>query len=172
MKKISFYILLALFLSAVTVGCGDAKTDQRISAAQEKLEAEANRQSGLPNIVNFNMKKTYKMILEECDKQNLILYAYKENVYTGKFLFLGKCIGYPIPFATQYTSPEKPAMSNGYPREFSVPQADPTGLFSPTSAEGTWLQLINETTGKVAPFYCEPKVAVYAYPLPDRLVQQ
>lgn len=68
MKKITAVVaLVALFTLLIGVtGCDDTTTDAE--RAQQKqtnlLLAEANRQIGLPNITNFQQKKTMKMIYE------------------------------------------------------------------------------------------------------------
>jgi hypothetical protein len=90
---------------------------------------------------------------------------------TGKFVFLGQSIGYGIPYATQYTSPQKEdgSVNTHYA---ILPQADPNGLFSPASAEGTWVLLKDPNSNDVKPVYIEPRVIVSPFKLPARLVQQ
>jgi hypothetical protein len=74
-------------------------------------------------------------------------------------------IGYGIPYATQYTNPER--VVNPYTNAITtLPQADPNGLYSPASAEGTWVLCSNPNkSGDVAPVYIEPRIIVSTYPL-------
>lgn len=127
--------------------------------------AEAQRQVGMPNIVNFQQRKLMKMIFELCDQEDLITYAYLKSDYTGKLIFLGKCVGYGIPFSAQFTNPEKIAdrhVNGGY---IALPQADPNGLFMPTSSSATWLIMIDPKTNKPRPVYIEPEIVVSPFPL-------
>ena len=127
---------------------------------------EANAQAGMPNIVNFQERKMMKTILELRDQENLICYAYIIPEMTGKPVFLGKCIGYGLPYATQYTNPEVDIyQTSSSSVHHNLPQADPNGLFMPTSADGTWLLLIDPETEESRPVYCEPKVLVSPFKL-------
>jgi hypothetical protein len=45
-------------------------------------------------------------------------------------------------------------------RVVALPQADPNGLFSPTSAEGTWVMCKDPKGGEVKPVYIEPRIVV------------
>lgn len=40
----------------------------------------------------------------------------------------------------------------------TINQADPNGLFSPASAEGTWILMKDPNGDSVKPVYCEPRV--------------
>ena len=46
-----------------------------------------------------------------------------------------------------------------------VPQADPNGLFSPASADGTWVMCLNPETNQAAPLYVEPRIIVSPFEL-------
>jgi prepilin-type N-terminal cleavage/methylation domain-containing protein len=138
----------------------------KIQAKQtETALAEANRQIGMPNIKSFQQRKLMRMIYELCDQENLICYAYIKSDYQGKLFFIGKCIGFGIPFSAQYTNPMKiadHAHSYGYA---ILPQADPNGLFMPTSSSATWLMMIDPKTNKPRPVYIEPEIVVSPFPL-------
>ena len=47
----------------------------------------------------------------------------------------------------------------------TLPQADPNTLFSPPSAEGTWVLCVNPETNKPTPLYVEPKIIVSPFKL-------
>jgi hypothetical protein len=83
---------------------------------------------------------------------------------TGKLIFVGRSVGYGIPYATEYTNPMKFVGTGA-----TVPQADPNGLFSPTNAEGTWILMVTPK-GDVKPVYFEPRIVVSPFPLtPDTI---
>lgn len=140
------------------------ETNDKLAIQQEQLMQEANAQTGMPAIKNFQERKMMKMILELRDQENLVCYAYIVPEMTGKPVFLGKCIGYGLPYATQYTNPEKTygSYQGGYE---ILPQADPNGLFMPASADGTWLLMIDPDTKEPRPVYIESKVLVSPFKL-------
>ena len=107
-------------------------TEQKQTAKTEKILAEIDRQVDLPNLTNFQQKKLMKQIYELCDREDLICYAYIKSDYQGKLVYIGKCIGFGVPFSAQYTNPEKIAASGHNYGYAVVPQADPNGLCMPT----------------------------------------
>ena len=119
----------------------------------------------MPAIKNFQERKLAKMIFELRDQEDLITYAYLVNL-EGKLIFLGKCLGFGLPYSVQYTNPQKVVYSGGYERGFgSMPQADPNGLFMPEGLSATWLMMYDETTKKARPVYVEPQIIVSPFPL-------
>lgn len=53
------------------------------------------------------------------------------------------------------------------PATEQVRQADPNGLFSPTSADGTWILMADPNGGTaVKPVYVEPRIIVSPFKLP------
>jgi len=143
--------------------------DQEQARQTAQAMSEAQRQVGMPNIVNFQQRKLMKLIYELCDKEDLICYTYIKSDYQGKLFFIGKCIGYGIPFSAQFTNPEKVVHENNYNGGSfgTLPQADPNGLFMPTSSSATWLMMIDPSTNKPRPVYIEPEIVVSPFPLHD-----
>lgn len=78
----------------------------------------------------------------------------------GVLHLLCKSIGFGIPYATQYTNPQKWAATG-----IVLPQADPNGMFSPTSADGTWVLCLNPETKEVSPVLVEPRLIVSSFAL-------
>ena len=144
-------------------------SDKAQAIATEQALTEANNQVGMPNIVNWQQKKTLKMIYELCDQEDLICYAYLKSDYTGELTFLGKCVGYGIPFSAQYTNPEKVKTVDGGEygalNPYTLQQADPNGLFMPTSSSATWVILINPDTNDPQVAYVEPELVVSPFKL-------
>lgn len=169
MKKKSVLGLLligTLSLGSIgLIGC-ERDADNETRNQQEKLIQQANDQVGLPNITNFYEKKMAKKILELRDDSNLVCYAYTQNEMTGKFIYIGKCMGYGLPYSTQYTSPEKRESGTSV----VLPQADPNGLFSSSGTDATWLMMIDDK-GNQKVMYCEPHTVVYQDKLDKRLVE-
>lgn len=166
-----FLILFSVFI-LLFAGCKIQREKPKAEMKQQlrtrQLLAEADRQIGMPNIKNFQQKKIMKMIYEECDKENLICYAYIVAKYSGKLIFLGKCIGYGVPFSAQYTNPMQyfdDPNGNWNAGSIIIPQCDPNGLYMPTSSSATWLLLIDPKTNKPRPVYIEPEIIVSPFPL-------
>jgi hypothetical protein len=169
--RVSFLFILMLLPLAI-FGCDhEPNSDQKQSIRQEALLQNGVDQVGMPNIKNFRELKEAKMILEMRDQESLNTYTYTRNDFTGKFTFVCNSIGYPLPYATQFTSPQKEVwhQNHGYS---IVPQADPNGLYTPASAEGTWVICKDPSSDKVGPSYIEPKVSTFLWKLPASQVQQ
>ena len=179
MKNTLTLTTIAALLTLGLVGCSKPSApsaDAVQSAQQEAILQEGSAQTGMPAIKNFRERKMLKQVLEERDQADFVTYSYLENTvptpvpgYTalgGKLTYIGVSIGYPMPYATQYTSPAKP-YNGGYSSSyygFAMPQADPNGLFSPASADGSWLEL-KTPDGKSRPQYFEPRLVTLTYKL-------
>lgn len=152
MKKKLLGLSLACILgSSLFIGCESTDTVQRRD--QEILLQESNSQTGMPDLSNFAEKKQLKRILELRDDPKLITYTYTQNV-NGKYIYVGKTYGFGIPYATQYTNPTKD-VGNGA----VINNADPNGLFSPSSADATWIMMVG-ANGEPEVRYEEEKITV------------
>ena len=159
MKKVLFVlIIMSAFISCDYKPSAD-EIDQK---KQESLLSEGQRQLGMPAIHNFQEKRLLKQIYELRDNEKIVNFAYLYNEFNGKLVFIGKCIGYGIPYSTQYSNPQKEV--TGYSGFATITQAEPNGLFMPSSSEGTWIMLLDEQ-GKPHPVYIEPKVIVSPFKL-------
>lgn len=164
--KFMLGIVLGFVLVMAVNGCDWANngSDAVQSRQQEQLLKEATSQTGLPAIKNFRERKMLKDILELRDQDGLVTYTYLWNELNGRLVFLGKSIGYGIPYSTQYTNPEKVEWQTGS-GVYTIPQADPNGLFSPASADGTWVLLKDPRGDKVRPVFVEPRIIVSPFKL-------
>jgi hypothetical protein len=128
---------------------------------QEQLSMQGVAVVGMPAIVNFAEKKMFKDILELRDKMTPT-YTYLTGEQAGT---VGEKIcdslGYGLPAATQFTSPQKMANANG---NAVLPQADPNGLYSPAAAEGTWIMCRVPGTDNIAPAYIEGRIITLTFP--------
>lgn len=169
------YILIPVLLfSCFLIGCSKTETsDSELTKKTERIMQEANRQVPVPAIVNFQERKLMKMIIELRDQEDLVCYAYIINMH-GEKIFLGKCIGYGLPYSVQFTNPEKVIQGDhqlgydltghvNYP--MTIPQPDPNGLFMPEGLSATWLMLIDPETNQARPVYVEPQIMVSPFKL-------
>jgi len=177
-------LILTLVLAIIVMGIliflnGCDKTvkpsaDKELANQTELAMQEANRQVGMPAIVNFQEKKIMKQIYELRDQEDYICYAYLFNAFTGEVgQFIGKCIGYGLPYSTQFSNPEKVVSGGrmlGYTAStvesiLAIPQPEPNGLFMPEGLSATWLLLIDPETNEPRPVYIEPEILVSPFPL-------
>lgn len=159
MKKLILLLALCLSLSACKEKISP-NSDQKEHRAQEEMLSEAVAQVGMPAIKNFREKKLMKDIIEKRDHEGFMTYTYLKNEMNNQLTLLCESVGYPIPYATQFTNPQRVASYRETPSTGNVtlPQADPNGLFSPASADGTWVMCKDPNSSKVSPVYVEPKV--------------
>lgn len=167
MKKL---LLILVMLSTMTLNScldvGKPSAEQEMTTKTNQAMAEANAQVGMPAIKNFQERKLAKMIFELRDKEDLICYAYLLNRNSGALIFIGKCLGYGLPYSVQYTNPMKPhyRVRSGSITGIALPQADPNGLYMPTGLSATWLIMIDKN-GKGRPVYIEPEIIVSPFKL-------
>jgi len=156
-------ILITCFLTLGNTDCSNNSSAEKQQTEQtNQILDEINRELGLPNLTHFQQKKLMKLIYELCDKEDLICYAYIKSDYQGKLVFVGKCIGFGVPFSAQYTNPMKKLWSTS---EGTIPQADPNGLYMPTSSSATWLMMIDPCTNEPKATYWEPEIVVSPFEL-------
>lgn len=152
-------------LGVALVGCDyTPSSDEAQRAQQEQILKEGSAQTGMPAINNFRERKLLKQIIEMRDQDGLVTYTYTVPETTGRPVFLCNSIGYGLPAATQYTNPQK--IVEDTRGNVGIPQADPNGLFSPESAEGTWVMCSDPSgSGKTRPVYVEPRIIVSPFKL-------
>jgi hypothetical protein len=151
-------LIFALIGSLALTGCLE-NSDDKQNVQQEELSMRSVEAIGLPGITKFQEKRTLKQILELRD-QEIATYSYTQDM-NGRLHLLCKSIGYGIPYATQYTNP----MHRWSNTSITLPQADPNGLFSPSSADGTWVLCLNPETKHMSPVLVEPRIIVSPFEL-------
>jgi len=159
-KLLPLITFAVLFLSAEECQSSNADKEQRKD--QERISQQCNATVGMPSIVNCQEKKWAKMIIELRDNSKLSTYTYIVDMH-GNLHLLCNSIGFGLPYAVQFTNPQKIEYSHS--NQVTMPQADPNGLFSPPTAEGTWVLCLNPETNKIAPMYVEPRIIVSTFKL-------
>jgi len=161
-RAIAAMLATTMLVSSGGDGCDENSADEKQEEEQARSLAEGHAQIGMPAIGDFSEKREVKDLYELRDKP-IPTHSYIANEMKGCLMYLGTSIGYGLPYATQYTSPTRLAYRNGGYRQ--VPQAEPNGLFMPSSAEGTWIMLKPPGEDKVQPVYVEPRVVVSPFRL-------
>jgi len=159
--------MVGLATLGLTACDASPNSDQVQKQAQEALAQQGNMTVGMPAITKFAEKRILKDILELRDKTPNT-YTYLAGDMNGN---IGEkicdSIGYGISSATQFTNPQK-IVERSQAGYATLPQADPNGLFSPASAEGTWVLCKVPGSDKVEPQYIEPRIIVLTYPKESR----
>ena len=174
-----YVVAIIALISIVFTGCTPQNTggaDAEMAEQTAKSMSEANRQVGMPAIVNFRERRLMKMILELRDQEDLVCFAYAFSEVQGKFTYIGRCVGYGLPYSVQYTNPERVTDLKNHLTDLhrltgynigKLPQPDPNGLFMPSGLSATWVMLIDPKTDKPRPMYFEPVLTVVPFPLSD-----
>lgn len=165
MKKVILFIVIVLMVSSC-IEPKEKSSEQKISDMTEKSMVEAGKQIGMPGIMNFQEKKLMKQIYELRDREDLICYAYIVDMH-GKLHFIGKAVGYGLPYSTQFSNPQKLVDVTDYGIRSHqandaavIPQPEPNGLYMPDGLSATWLLMIDPETNKPRPVYLEPEILV------------
>lgn len=163
MNKILFSLIASSMALSLTACDAQPSADRLQREQQEQLSLQGAMSVGMPAIVNFAEKRMFKDILELRDKM-VPTYTYLVNEMNGS---IGEkvcdSLGYGLPGATQYTNPQKIA-DRGQGGYAVLPQADPNGLFTPASMDGTWIMCKVPGSDKIAPQYIEPKIITLTFP--------
>lgn len=138
------------------IGCGEVTSQQKEQILQERTQNKSMVQSGIPSIKNFREKKVYKEIYELRDQDDLTTYTYIVAKQTGKLVFIGESVGFPIPYDTQYNNPSQ--LKGGTHEYTAYPQAEPSGLYSSKDTNGIWIMMVDKKTQKPRPVYFEEPV--------------
>ena len=157
-------LLLVTALSTLALtACDQTQTSTQIERQkQEELSKRGVESVGMPAITNFAEKRMMKDIIELRD-QDVATTTYIVDMQ-GNHHKICDSIGYGLPYATQYTNPSRVSYDSTHGSAV-IPQADPNGLYSPASADGTWVMCVNPKTKKATPLYIEPHVIVSPFPL-------
>lgn len=156
-------------VSLCIIGCVSQppSTDDIQRSRQEQIIQEGVAQIGAPAIKNFREMRLAKMILELRDQENLSTFTYTWSDVQGKSFFFCNSIGYGLPYSVQFTNPQKIAVERYQTGIATLPQSEPNGLFSPDSAEGTWVMCKDPNGSEVKPVYVEPRVIVSPFKLTE-----
>ncbi len=172
-------LIALLFVGLALAGCqkpppataNDAQRDQ-----QAAINLEGAQQVGMPDIVNYRDMRGVRYWYEQRDKANLLTYTYTKNMQ-GQWIYFCDSIGYPIPGGTQYSAGESMQRYRvrdpryGADSEHGwtwgvtrLPQAEPNGVFPPSTAEGTGIICISPINNKAEAVYAEEKVSAFPWP--------
>ncbi len=154
MKKVLIAALVALILLA---GC----TDNAVQYAEQEQQRAGNlaivQNQPIPDLGGYSFERQIVIDTYLARNNTIATYAYMITM-DGKIIEICPSIGYPIPYSTQLSAPEK--KMQGY--EVVVPNAEPNSLYPPADAAATLVQCVNPD-GSVSPTYNEWYVLAFPY---------
>jgi hypothetical protein len=160
-------LIIAAVLSLGLAACANGDTAaQNQTRATLKSTAQGDALVGEPAITHFAEKQLLKDVYERRDS-NVSTWAYLQGM-DGTLKCLGRAVGYGIPYGTQFTAPQalrylRPVDADGSTGQAEaemVDQPEPNGLYMPTTADATWIQIVDPSTGKLDVVYVEPHLVV------------
>jgi hypothetical protein len=163
--KIIGLILVTLFLA----GCGNREpsAEEQDQADTNQIMSDLGKTQPIPKISYSQTRASLIKILELEGKVTATWTV--ERAMDGRILTIFPSIGYPIPGGTSLTNPQQLTCQYYYRAAGSytcgtIGQAEPTGVFPPTTSEGTRVIQVLKDGSKVV-FYSEGKLSTYAYPI-------
>lgn len=152
----------ALTLLAACDGTPQGTAEQRAAAQQEDIAVRAQEEVGIYQPTHFTRKRLANRIGQMLDDPNLATISYAQGL-DGRLRCIGHSIGFPMPGATQTTSPNHLVNCDlgAYRGDCSMPQPEPDQLYYPAEEDATWILLVNSKTGQANPAYFEGKVQAF-----------
>jgi hypothetical protein len=178
MKRLLFLAAFGCLAACNSTASTDQAADRQARATRTAMNA-ADREVGMPRIVNFAQKKLLKNAYEDMD-QTTVTYVYSQAL-DGKFVCLGQALGYGVSLGTQFTASQYPELvnvsgyndknnSSGYGTVQMLDQPEPNGLYVPSSGAATIVDLINPENGEAHTALVEPNVVTVPFKLPASVV--
>lgn len=163
-----YFLLAAVLLvsGAWSSSCNSAGASGQEANAVNRQQDLYTRNQPAPTF-DFSLDRYLMIELYKARNTAVATYSYVQSEYTGKILWSCPSIGFPIPAATQLTNPEEDEYWNTASSvHITIPQAEPNGLYSPATADGTYVMCL-DTDGQVAPRYEERHVFATLQPMQE-----
>jgi len=154
-------VLLVVFVVLFTLSACTATADTR-ERDEVQTQQELYRTTQPIPYFEWSLQRHLMIELYKNQNQAVATWSYVWDQLRGKVSWQCASVGYPIPGGTQLTNPEQLA----YSKDAVIPQAEPNGLFSPTTSSGTYVMCVNED-GTVSPVYLEELVRTFPYPMQE-----
>lgn len=152
LKKVLVLLTSVLLVGGTLTGCIELSESEESYTA--KNQSVIDKSVGKPDMSNFFEYAQLKEIYEMRDNPNLVCHWYTRNDYTGKYIYMGKCVGYGIPYGASLTNPEEYEYSGA-----TLPLAEPNGLYTNNvTSSATWV--LASDNGKIKPVYVESEITV------------
>lgn len=152
MKKFILFLILVVFLASCS-------TSDQVTWTEKEQQGSGQlaiiQNQPVPDLGGYSFER--QIVIETYLARNSIIstYAYMFTM-DGKIVEICASIGYPIPYSTQLTSPDK------YYNSTTIANAEPNSLYPPSDAAATLVQCVN-SDGSVTPVYIEWYVLAFPY---------
>lgn len=159
MKKYFLFLLLPIALLASSCDNTGADTKEASQVNDQQQRFVDNQPA--PQF-DWSLERHIMVELYKARNDAVKTYSYVRNL-NGQVVFSCKSIGFPLPANDQLTNSEKVDRPDSASR-VTLPQAEPNGLYSSPSSQGTYIFCIN-SDGTVSPSYFEADVETHLSPL-------
>lgn len=144
------------------------------AAAQEHAQQDLQMQQFLRNqpVPSFDWSLERHMLIQlyAARQKATNTFSVVQSEFTGKILWSCPSMGFPLPYATQLTNPLQGQWAQKGAQGIagiSINQQEPNGLFTPATADGTWVPCVDEK-GRITPVYEERKVTTFLRPVTEQ----
>lgn len=160
--KRTVVILLALlvFFLLTAQECDDTNVQKEL-AQQDLGQASLLDNQPIPDLGGYSFERDIVIKTYLARNRTIATYTYTMTEIDAKIIEICASVGYPIPYSTQLTNPLRTAYPNRLDSAV-VGNPEPSGLYPPSSAEGTLVNCVNPD-GSVTPTYWEPRVFALPY---------
>lgn len=148
-------VAVVLMSGLAVLGCDETSTLVEREALEQGVSAIVQNQP-VPDLGGYSLERQILIETYLARNRTVATYTYALTL-EGKIIEICASIGYPIPYSTQLTNPERRVTTG-----VAIPQAEPNGLFPPASADATLVNCTNDD-GSVTPTYWEPHVFAQPY---------
>lgn len=160
MKKWLILFLVPMLAAANADGCPDAATPETQAVRRQQTSYEVSQP-----IHTYDFSLERQRMIELYDSRMGAAQTWSVwRAYSG--MITGSCpsSGYPLPYGTQLTSPDRTVEGRGQGEFATVSNPEPNGLFTGgAGSPGTWVFCVID--GAISPVYIEDNVVVYGYPI-------
>ena len=154
MRKFVLVVLVVLLAASILTGCEQSsqeiETDQ-----QEKGVAAIVQNQPVPDLGGYSLERANLIRIMILRNQKIATYSYFFTI-TGTIIEVCPSQGFPFPYGTQLTAPEVYRYTG-----VTVPQAEINSLYSPQSADASWVLCVVD--GIAVPTYFEEKIEAFPY---------
>ena len=167
-----FIFAVVLISTLVLGGCVAASSYDIEQQQQEVSNQEVVRNQPPPNLGGYSFERHIVTEVYKARNDTISTYTYLLVPMAGQIIEICPSIGYPIPYSTQLTSPEKIedyTVQGGYA---ILPNPEPNGLYPPDNAAATIVNCVNPD-GSLTPTYWEDNVFALPYKIKaDRVLER
>lgn len=170
MRRLKWFVVLLVIV--VLSGC-ETTTVASIEQQQQRGGNEAIvRNQPVPDLGGWSFERHVVIEVYKARNRQIATYTYMTLEMAGQIVEICPSIGFPIPYAVQLTNPEKIESYTSGGGYAILPNAEPSSLYSPSSAEASIVNCVNED-GSMTPSYFENRVFALPYRIKaDRVLER